>query len=434
VSGGVSPAKVALLLALVLAGSAAAGESGGSVSTGGAEASGGKLATTTTLTVTGLGYLHPGEPRSRVDARLLVEAVWAVAPWGEISGTVALNGDSDQEIERNAAPDWLERSLRRRAVEVRELELTAHLPAADLTFGNQALPWGIGDGLQPTDSLTPRDLTDPLLDERMGSWGASADLFLGGTEAILTAVRHAPHRLPLLDRRWSPVGDLGSLRVVRELPAGSDAWIGAFQLRGYARALDWSVVARRGPDLAPHLAGVSPTAVTLDYPRMSLLGGWVSVPWGSVVLRGEIAWRRYERRAGRVPPEDFATALVGVEDRFAGLVLGKDATWITELVHEAHTGGTELPREIAILDPVRLLHTGVLTKLLVHNPTGWEAEAGGALDLAEGGGLVQLLARYNASDHLELEIGLDLLVAAGNPALAPIADNDRLVLRTTFRP
>lgn len=43
---------------------------------------------------------------------------------------------------------------------------------------------------------------------------------------------------------------------------------------------------------------------------------------------------------------------------------------------------------------VSLLRSGLLSKLLVNNPTGWEAEAGGALDLADGGGLVQLLARY----------------------------------------
>jgi len=342
--------------------------------------------------------------------------------------------DSDREIARNVSPDWRDTALKQRALEIRELTFTAHLPAVDLTFGKQVLPWGIGDALQPTDSLTPRDLTDPLNTTRLGAWGASADFYIGGTEAVVSLLRHAPDRLPLAGYRWFPVAGFGGIPIQRQLPTGRDAWIGALQLRGYARYFDWSLVARRGPDLAPHLANESPRGVVLDYPQMSLWGGWVSVPAGSVVLRGELAWRRYDRQPGPLPTEDFATLLLGVEHRFAGLVWGKDATWITEVVDEEHTGGARLPREIAILDPVRLFRTGLFSKLLVHNPTGWEAEVGGGTDLAEGGGIVQLLARYNASDRVKIEAGVDLLFAGGNRALEPIAGNDRFVLRTIVRP
>lgn len=399
-----------------------------------ASGTGRSLDIASTLTLTGVSYLHSGRPRSRLDTRLLLEPVWALGGWGEVAGAIVTSVDSDREIARDASPDWRGASLRARAVDVQELQLTAHLSAADLTFGKQVAPWGIGDALQPTDSLTPRDLTDPFLDQRLGAWGGSADFFLGGTEAVVSLLQHTPDRLPLADRRWFPVGDLGATSLARRLPSGGDAWIGAMQLRGYARHLDWSLVARRGPDLAPHLAAISPRLVILDYPQMSLVGGWVSVPVGSVVLRSEVAWRRYDRQSGRETAEDFATMLAGVEHRFAGLVWGKDATWITELVDEEHMAGPRLPREIATLDPVRLFRTGLFSKLLLHNPTGWEAEVGGGVDLAEGGGISQLLVRYNASDRLEIELGLDVLFADGNPALAPIAGNDRLVLRTIFRP
>jgi hypothetical protein len=407
---------------------------GGHISESGATHSGDSLDLATTLTLTGVSYLHSGRPHARADARLLLEPVWTLGTWGEMSGAIVAGLDNDGEIARDASPDWRETSLRAHATEVRELQLTAHLPAADLTFGKQVIRWGIGDALQPTDSLTPRDLTDPLLDRRLGAWGASADFFFGGTEAVVSLLQHAPDRLPLADRRWFPVGDLGAAALTRRLPSGSDAWIGALQVRGYARYFDWSLVVRRGPDLAPHVASITPALITLDYPRMSLIGGWVSVPVGGLVLRSELAWRRYDRQSGQATAEDFATLLAGVEHRFAGLVWDKDVTWITELVDEEHTSGSRLPRAIAILDPVRLFRTGLYSKLLLHNPTGWEAELGGGADLAKGGGISQLLVRYNASDRLEFELGLDVLFADGNRALGPIAGNDRLMLRTVFRP
>lgn len=402
-----------------------------------AAASAGELPSTLDLgleaTVEHSAYLHPGTPRSRTLARLEAHALWAPVAWGEAETSVIVKRDGDGEIDRSVTPDWRETAPAPRALEVRELKLVVHAAAADLTFGKLTAAWGVADLLQPTDAVTPRDLTDPLLDTRLGAWGAQADLFPGNLDLTLLAVRHAPLRLPSAARRWFPVATPAPLRLSQDLPHGGGAWVAALRLVGSGRGFDWTAVARHGPDLSPHLAAAAGLDARLAYPDMTLLGGSVAAARGPLVLRAEAAWRRYDRGGGSRPDEDFATLIAGIERRFPALLFGLDTTLIAELVHEHHTGGPHLPRELAVLDPVRLFGTGLSLRLLLHNPTGWEAEAGVVADLDAGGGLLQLLVRRNVSDTLDLELAADLLTAAGNPSLAPLAANDRVTTRLIVR-
>jgi len=378
-------------------------------------------------------YLHPGDPDRRTVGRLRAHALWAPVAWGEAEATVLATADSDGEIERRLDPDWSETALAPRSLEVRELRLAAHPAAADVAVGKLTVAWGVADLLRPTDAVTPRDLTDPLRDRPLGAWGAVVDLYPGSLDLTVAAVRHAPLRLPAADRRWFPVTTPVPVQLAPDLPRGSDAWIAALRLAGSGRGFDWTAVARHGPDLAPHVGAVEGTRVHLRYPDMTLLGGSVAAAVGGVVLRAEAAWRRYGRFHGLRVDEDFATVIAGVERRFPALLFDHDATVIAEVVHERHTGGPHLPREIAVLDPIRFFRTGLSLKLLLHNPTGWEAEAGLAADLRAGGTVVQLLVRRNVGDHVDLELAADILTAGGNPVMLPIAGNDRLIFRVVAR-
>lgn len=381
-----------------------------------------------TAEVTGDVYQEKQAPGERSVGSLKLDALWAPVPWGEIVGNAFLSVDSDREIDRTLNPDWREDAVQPRSLEVTELAGVGHFSSFDVTIGKLVANWGIGDLLQPTDSLTPQDLTDPLRDRRIGSSGMLVELFPGDLELDLAIVRHAPHRLPQSDHRWFPVRDLGGVELERELPSGGEAAILAARLHGTARGLDWMLTVRHGPDLAPHV-GIEDGMPLLVYPDMMLAGASISAAVDRFVLRSELALRRYDRRSGGSVNEDFATILLGLERRYPALVLGTDATMIVELVRDQHVAGLELPREIAILDPARLLRTGLSAKLLTHNPTGWEAEVGIVGDLEEGGGIVQLLVRRNLGDRVDVELGVDVLIAGGNAALEPVADNDRATFR-----
>lgn len=150
--------------------------------------------------------------------------------------------------------DVTDRAPRRAALSLREAHVTVPVASAiDLQVGRFVRSWGETDGYSPSDVFFPRDLTDPLTEERLTFWAASLRGERGRVRfELLVAPTATPWRLPALDGRTFALGERRITLV--ELPP--DAPTGGFRLaRGVFALGNWDVGVwgRHGIRLAPVL-------------------------------------------------------------------------------------------------------------------------------------------------------------------------------------
>ncbi len=182
---------------------------------------------------------------------------------------------------------------------VRELYWRTDRGPVSLRLGRQLIVWGRADGLNPTDNLSPRDLT--LLvpndaDQRHGQDTASATLRSGLGDLTLLWMPHAAsHTLPL------PQTPGLSYRTAR--PPSQPQW--AIKWEGRGQGIDGSVSYFRGHDPLPDLSIQADTASGVDILLRNqparILGADLSVAQGDLVWRAEAAWLHTDS-AG---PQDF---------------------------------------------------------------------------------------------------------------------------------
>ena len=190
---------------------------------------------------------------------------------------------------------------------------TVHYEHADLRLGRQIVAWGRGDGLNPTDNLTPHDYTVMLPfedDQRFGTTAARLDYFLttAHTLTFFTTPFFEPSKFPL------PAG-LG-MRDVRPAHSlrNSEA---AVKLNKTGDGVDWSISYFHGynllPEIRPGAAGLE-----LHYPEIDVLGADMARNFGRYGMRAEVAYFRTEDNDGNNPVaiNPYLYAVAGVDRTF----------------------------------------------------------------------------------------------------------------------
>lgn len=204
---------------------------------------------------------------------------------------------------------------------------TAYLGAWDLSLGNIVVPWGSVDVVNPVDVINPRDLTYPVsdpLDQRLATPLIRATLHAPegvSVDAVLVPV-FVPSTLP--GPRWQPampapelppgvsivavrepvenrpVFELGNMqlgvRATMDIDVGGGADASVVVYRGFRHTPTVSV------ELVPtETPGAYLAQPTLNYDRITLLGGDFSAVFGAYVVRGEAAYTFGEDPAGTDP-------------------------------------------------------------------------------------------------------------------------------------
>lgn len=201
--------------------------------------------------------------------------------------------------------------------ELREAYLDLRLGRVDVRAGRQVVAWGRADGINPTDNITPRDLTLLVPDDaerRIGTSGVRATAYAAGLAfSALWFPEFRPHRFALPtpppyvrfrddDAHWP--SETWGMRVER---AGG--------------AVDWSASYLHGLDLAPDLSGVasgSGATIRLEHRPMRVVGMDAAANLGRVGLRAEAAYVDLDDPGGSraFPKQDFVSAVVGGDRTF----------------------------------------------------------------------------------------------------------------------
>lgn len=167
-------------------------------------------------------------------------------------------------------------------VEAREAYLDLRLGPLDVRAGRQIIVWGRADGINPTDSLSAKDLT--LLtpdddDQRLGTTAVRARYYLGdfGVTAVWSP-EFRPHRFPL------PGAE--GVMIDHDYQAWPlDQWAARIEQTG--RAVDWSLSYARVYDLVPDLG---PPPVRLTHRRVGVVGADLAASFGRFGVRAEGAF------------------------------------------------------------------------------------------------------------------------------------------------
>jgi len=200
---------------------------------------------------------------------------------------------------------------------LRELYAEIGFRAAEFRLGKQIVAWGRADAVNPTDIVSPRDLTMLVTDDddqKSGVPAIRAALTFGGT--TVSALWIAGFEASTL-----PLGSIpSSTRIVQ--PSRSDEVAqGALRMEHAGGRVDWSVSWFSGLDLVPDAAiraTPTTTALELAHHRLRVLGADAATTLGRYGLRAEAALLLTDDASGRDAEIKNSTlfAVIGADRTF----------------------------------------------------------------------------------------------------------------------
>ena len=230
-------------------------------------------------------------------ATVFVRQTARIGP-ARITGAIRLEESSASRV-GPLAFDPADRQARRSPVSIRALSVQTPLRSGiDLEVGRFDVGWAGTDGFSPADGFLPRDLTDPLAEERLPLWGARVRIEHKAVRVELLATpTTTPWRLPDLSGQYAPFTSLGV--TLDERPwvvprsgfeaARVEATLGPWDVGAWARA-----GVRPAPVLVPTLDTAERNTDNLTVPldrhfaRESAVGAQIARGYGGWLLRAEL--------------------------------------------------------------------------------------------------------------------------------------------------
>lgn len=203
-----------------------------------------------------------------------------------------------------------------RSVKLTQAYVAFHGPALDVVAGRQILTWGRADAINPTDNLSPRDMSTLLPfeeDQRMGTRVLKVAVFPSAQATISFVV------LPFFEPNKVPVPPGNSPLSEVKPPTGLGHAGYALKLDHAGTGFDWSVSWFDGYGLNPE-AHPRTTDVGIEwrYPHLQVLGGDMAQNFGRYGFRAEAAYYRPQRlvAGGESVLGDYFSYVIGADRTF----------------------------------------------------------------------------------------------------------------------
>ncbi len=223
-----------------------------------------------------------------------------------------------------------------------ELSLSIYLENVDVKVGYQRISWGRADGINPTDTINPLDMSDlsnmakQEREERTLPVLGAAFTFYPSETLILEGVllpRFTPPALP--DYESSIPAELGSPTVNFTYPeAAPQSFKAGLRANVLLSSIDFSFSYFYGWDEVPDMSITTeeitqggftfgiPSVIDLTYHRVHIIGGDFALPLGMLDFRGEAAF---------VITEDWEGDDISIRNPFFHYVLSAGYTFFDTL-------------------------------------------------------------------------------------------------------
>jgi hypothetical protein len=289
-----------------------------------------------------------------------------------------------------------------------------------LRAGQQILPWGASDVINPTDFLTARDLRFFVVDNEQSRKGALSVLVAHATPRLEVKLVATP-RFPASDV-LVPAGSLPpgvTIAAPAEIPAAMKDTEVAGKIKLSGRGWDIGLVGFRGWNHTPELELVSATdtEVVLRHTHRRIVAGGIdgSASVGKLVFRLEgsyvlpLANRKAEDPA-RLPPMIFG--VVGVERplgdrlRVQAQVIARNYTYWTD---PATAMDPAAPINALLLDYQDQFRSAGTLRVAYQSEEGrLEAEVFAAMNFIGNDFLVRPLVGWHPVETVTLQVGVDV--------------------------
>jgi len=231
------------------------------------------------------------------EGRFRYEPKWQPQTWLTLNASLEARLDTHHQNSRSLQVDWMDRSLLRPAVSVRQLSAVLKRDNLTMALGKQSIRWGEADFLNPTDRFAPKDLLTIVDQEVLPVTAARLTYTLGNNALNLVwQPLFTPGRIPLVNQRWTFIPEAFSQFDVQNLGSNfpGRSSFGARWSRTSA-GYEWSLSYYDGFNYLPSLnASVDATLARISYspsyPALRLYGADFAVPLPLLTLKGESAY------------------------------------------------------------------------------------------------------------------------------------------------
>ncbi len=387
------------------------------------------------------------------------ELDWQLGPGTRLHGSMRLRADAFDRLVPGRISGLEAASIHqplelgdRTELELRELYLETQQGEIWWTLGKQQIVWGKADGLKVLDVVNPQDFREFILEDfessRIPLWAVRAEVPIGpwALEAFWIPDR-TYHRLP----EAGALFEITSPRLVPSPPPGipvdveparrpdgffSDSDAG-FRLSRFLAGWDltfnylYHYADTPVPERTLEHSEVGPKViVSPTYQRTHLVGGTFANTFGDLTLRGEVGYTtdRYVNVTDLADPDGIERSgelawVVGVDGY--GFT---DTVWSVQLFRNRLTDAPEgLPFESGETRLSGLLRRTFLNERLT-------AELLWLHDLDLDDGLARAEVRFDWTDTLRLEVGIDVFYGDPDGIFGQFDSRDRLVIGGSWSP
>lgn len=330
-------------------------------------------------------------------------------------------------------------------LELREFYVDASVGRTYLRLGKQQIVWGKTDGLKLLDVINPQDFQEFVLDDfddsRIPLWSLNAEIPIGGIEAqFIWVPDRTYHDLPAPGAAFA----FTSPRFVPSPPAGIDVAFRPTE-RPDRFFADSDVGVRlstfwKGWDLTANYlyhyydipvfdqavivpgAGAPFVEVTPRYKRSHLMGGSFSNAFGSLTVRGEMAFSTDRHLLANRPAQHDGYAVANVFEYALGFDwFGMSDTFISAQVFQ---NWVTQNKDGLIRDRLETSTTLLVQRDFMNERL--RAEVLGVQSVTDGDGFVQTELSYEVRSNVKVRTGYDVFYGARKGLAGQFGRQDRV--------
>lgn len=324
----------------------------------------------------------------------------------------------------------VERSGRQPIADIREGYLEYTESWYRLRAGKQIFDWSVTDTVSPADALSPRDLTDFVRWERIGT--PALDVRIGG-DAFAQFVYlpwFAPSRIPTSDNRWAELLPQGVTLAEQSTPQRG---VGQFAVRGgmTTGGFDFGASYFYGYSYSPLIRIVPLSATTFSaqphYQHNQITAASLA---GSVMgynLRTEAGYIQQQNQ------DDFISYVIGADREWSGLMLPTDSLYaLLQYVNELKTGRDGLSD--TAIDIRRVFNNSLLGKLkyAFTEPKEWGIRCDWMINLDNNSRFLNSALTWERSPF-NIEMGYEWFLGDKETFWGSYKNNSRVFVKGIYR-